>query len=128
MQPPQARSPTEIRPTPAVFPKRPMRRSWAVLSLLVLFSRPLLAAPPTPAKPVLNPKPGLLKGWNVVLITLDATDPARIGTYGGSPKVMPFLDSLAKTGTVIERAYALTPETAPSHATMFSASHPATHG
>lgn len=35
---------------------------------------------------------GSLKGWNVVLITLDATNPQRIGTYGGKHDVMPYFD------------------------------------
>lgn len=69
-----------------------------------------------------------LKGWNVVLITLDTTNPARLATYGGDPRVMPFLDALAAKGLVVENAYATTGSTAPSHATMLSGALPHEHG
>jgi arylsulfatase A-like enzyme len=63
---------------------------------------------------------GALKGWNVVLITVDTVDPKRIGLYGGDRRVMPFLDSLGAAGLVFDHAYCTTGSTAPSHATLLS--------
>ncbi|HVR40619.1 MAG TPA: sulfatase [Thermoanaerobaculia bacterium] len=85
----------------------------------------LLVALPASAR-VTVPE-GALKGWNVVLITLDATNPKRIATYGGNPAVMPYLDSLAKQSLVMEHAYCTTGSTAPSHATMMTGVLPHRH-
>jgi arylsulfatase A-like enzyme len=69
-----------------------------------------------------------LKGWNVVLVTIDAVDSQRMGCYGGKKEVTPFLDSLAKEGLLVEYAYCPTGSTAPSHASMFTALFPERHG
>jgi arylsulfatase A-like enzyme len=71
---------------------------------------------------------GALHGWNVVLITLDATDAARIGAYGGSPATMPFFDSLAGRGVLVMHAYTITGSTSPAHATLLSGLLPDKHG
>ena len=71
---------------------------------------------------------GVLSGWNVVVITLDATQAARLGVYGGSPKTTPFLDSLARRSLVIDHAYTITGSTAPAHATLLSGLLPEKHG
>jgi hypothetical protein len=68
-----------------------------------------------------------LHGWNVVLITLDATNAARIGVYGGSPATMPFFDSLAQHGLLVMHAYTITGSTSPAHATLLSGVLPETH-
>lgn len=71
---------------------------------------------------------GALRGWNVVLITLDATAAQRIGAYGGSPATMPFFDSLAQKGLLVMHAYTITGSTSPSHATLLSGLLPDKHG
>src|SRR4051794_18895818 len=78
------------------------------------------------AAPATVPR-GAFRGWNVVVVTLDATDPRRIGAYGGNPRTMPFFDSLAKKGLLAEHAYTLTGSTAPAHATLLSGTLPAQH-
>lgn len=74
-----------------------------------------------------TPRLGSLQGWNVVLITLDATNPARIGAYGGSPRTMPFFDSLARKGRLFMHAYTPTGSTSPAHATLLSGALPERH-
>ncbi|MGH9421832.1 MAG: sulfatase-like hydrolase/transferase, partial [Thermoanaerobaculia bacterium] len=71
--------------------------------------------------------PASLHGWNVVLITLDATSAARIGAYGGSPATMPFFDSLAQHGLLVMHAYTVTGSTSPAHATLLSGVLPEKH-
>jgi arylsulfatase A-like enzyme len=69
-----------------------------------------------------------LKGWNVVLITIDAVDPKKLGCYGGKKITTPFLDSLAQEGLLIEHAYCPTGSTAQSHASMLTSLFPEHHG
>ena len=69
-----------------------------------------------------------LKGWNLVIITIDAVDHKRLGCYGGEEWTTPFLDSLAKQGLLIEYAYCPTGSTAPSHASMLTSLLPERHG
>lgn len=94
-----------------------------LLSLILTIA--LASAASAQAPPAV--KAGALKGWNVVLITLDATNPARTATYGGNPAVMPYFDSLAKKSLVMQRAYCTTGSTAPSHATMMTGLLPHQH-
>lgn len=65
-----------------------------------------------------------MRGYNVVLITLDATNAARIGAYGGSPRTMPFFDALARRGLLATHAYTITGSTSPAHATLLSGMRP----
>lgn len=69
-----------------------------------------------------------LKGWNLVIITIDAVDPKKLGCYGGEKNTTPFLDSLAKQGLLIEYAFCPTGSTAPSHASMLTSLFPEHHG
>ena len=98
-----------------------MNRPAVCCSLAVL----LLAA--VSAQGRVTAAAGSLRGWNIVLVTLDATSPQRIGTYGGSPRVMPYFDSLAKESLVIDHAYCTTGATGPSHATMMTGLLPYQH-
>jgi choline-sulfatase len=65
---------------------------------------------------------------NVVFVTFDTTRPDRLG-LGGDPEAhTPTLDALAERGLVFEHAYATSPVTLPSHATLFSGVDPRSHG
>ena len=66
-------------------------------------------------------------GPSVLLITLDTTRADRLGVYGG-PVPTPAYDRLAASGAVFERAYASTPLTTPSHATILTGLSPLSHG
>ena len=64
---------------------------------------------------------------NVLLITLDAVRPDRLGCYGYQQARTPFLDKLARNGVLFEQAFAQSPLTLPSHATIMTGLFPAEH-
>ncbi len=70
---------------------------------------PAIAAPPGAA--------------NVILITIDTLRADRLGVYGG-PVSTPNVDRLGLEGAIFEGAITPLPETAPSHASMFTGRHP----
>lgn len=65
---------------------------------------------------------------NVLLVTLDTVRVDHLGCYGHTKARTPNLDALAARGVRFERAYATTPYTLPSHATLLSGCYPAAHG
>ena len=79
----------------------------------------LLAAPaagPAPTRP------------NIVLITVDSLRWDRLGCYTGGRKSTPAIDSLAARGIRFTRAYAASPSTAASTATILTGLYPIRHG
>ena len=76
------------------------------------------APPPAPATEEHSDAP------NVLLITLDAVRADRLGCYGYSAADTPALDSLAASGVRFAHAFAQSPLTLPSHATMFTGLYP----
>ena len=59
---------------------------------------------------------------SILLVTLDTTRFDAIG------EATPSLNALAKRGRTFQHAYATTPQTLPSHASMFTGLYPAGHG
>lgn len=66
--------------------------------------------------------------WNVVMIVLDTLRADGLGCYGNPLPVSPRLDAFAAAGILFENAWAVSPGTASSHASMFSSTYPETHG
>lgn len=66
--------------------------------------------------------------WNVLFITLDTTRADRLGCYGYEAAATPYLDSLASRGARFTRAYAHSPLTLPTHASLFTGTYPPEHG
>jgi len=64
----------------------------------------------------------------VLLLTLDTTRADHLGAYGADEADTPHLDALAREGALFERAYAVTPVTLPSHATLLTGLDPPRHG
>lgn len=64
---------------------------------------------------------------NVVMISIDTLRADAVGAYGG-PVPTPGLDRLAREGVTMQWAFAPTPTTAPSHATLFTGLHVQHHG
>jgi arylsulfatase A-like enzyme len=62
-----------------------------------------------------------------VLISVDTLRADAVGAYGGAAAT-PGLDRLARDGVVFEHAFAPTPTTAPSHATLFTGLDVLRHG
>ena len=65
---------------------------------------------------------------NVLLITLDTTRADRLGCYGHTAAETTTLDALATSGARFEHAYAHTPLTLASHATILTGLHAREHG
>src|SRR5574341_469715 len=88
-----------------------MRRYIPSLLFLAFFSCASLAAPPP----------------NIILITLEATRADRMGFLGSRDGLTPNLDRLAREGIIFANAYAQSPSTAPSHATLLTGTYPQFH-
>lgn len=65
---------------------------------------------------------------NVVLFVIDTLRADRLGIYGNANQPSPNLDKFAREGVLFERAWAPSPYTATSHASLFTSTYPATHG
>lgn len=74
------------------------------------------ALPPPPGSP------------NVLLISIDALRPDRLGCYGHGRETSPTIDRLAAEGVVFETAIAPSSWTLPSHATLLTSLDPLEHG
>jgi arylsulfatase A-like enzyme len=64
----------------------------------------------------------------VLLVVLDTLRADRLGAYGSTRGLTPFLDELAAQGVVFENAYATSSWTSPSIASLFTSRHPIQHG
>lgn len=71
---------------------------------------------------------GALRGYDVVLVTLDTTRPDRIGTYGNAAIDTPNLDRLAAEGILFSNAVATSSTTLPTHASILTGLYPHRHG
>lgn len=72
------------------------------------------------------PVPRATRGY--VVISIDTLRADHLGSYGYGRPTSPFLDSLAKRGTLFEEAYAQFPSTLVSHMSMLTGLHPREHG
>jgi tetratricopeptide (TPR) repeat protein len=70
---------------------------------------------------------GTFPGASVVMVTLDTTRADRLGCYGSTAGLTPFLDSLAEHGIVFENAQSVAPVTLPSHTSMMTGLYPIKH-
>lgn len=64
--------------------------------------------------------PATMKGYNVVIVVLDALRADHLGCYGYARDTSPFIDSLAAQGVVFERAYSNSTFTGESVAALMS--------
>ena len=65
---------------------------------------------------------------NILLITVESLRRDRLGCYAGDGKSTPAIDALAARGVRFERAYAASPSTVPSVATILTGLYPGHHG
>lgn len=72
--------------------------------------------------------PGAVAARDVLLITIDTLRADRVGAYGHAAARTPALDRLARDGARFERAWAPSPITLTSHASMLSGRYPPGHG
>ncbi len=90
--------------------------AWSVVSILTACAAPEPEPEPKPPAP------------SFLLVTLDTTRADHLEPYGADGVETPVLQSLAQGGVVFERAYAVTPVTLPSHASLFTGLDPPSHG
>jgi arylsulfatase A-like enzyme len=64
----------------------------------------------------------------IVLVTLDTTRRDALSPYGGPSAATPRLEGFAGRATVFENAWAASPWTLPSHASIFTGLYPYRHG
>jgi arylsulfatase A-like enzyme len=72
--------------------------------------------------------PDDIPGRTLLLVTLDTTRADHLGSYGWAEAATPVIDRLAEQGILYEQAYAPTPITLPSHASILTGVLPAVHG
>src|SRR5438067_3051829 len=65
---------------------------------------------------------------NVVVVVADTLRADRLGAYGGTRALTPFLDALAARATVFTHAYAQSSWTEPSMASLFTSRFESQHG
>jgi arylsulfatase A-like enzyme len=91
------------------FPRR-HRFVWHLLGVLLLS-----ACSSAPGRP------------NILIVVIDTLRADRLGVYGNSDQLTPFLDSLAQRSCVFENAYAASSWTKPSIASLFTSRYPSQH-
>jgi len=65
---------------------------------------------------------------NLLLITLDTVRADALGAYGQALPSSPHIDGLAADGVLFEQCSSSSPNTLPSHATLFTGLQPFSHG
>jgi arylsulfatase A-like enzyme len=71
---------------------------------------------------------GVPQPRNLLLISLDTLRADHLGCYGYPRPTSPFLDQLAARGVLFEQAWATSPWTLPSHASLFTGLYASQHG
>ncbi len=99
---------------------RVLRSSVAGLSLAALFAGAVTWAAGRDAPSA----EARAEGPNVLLIVWDVVRAQSLSVYGYERPTTPGLEALAETGVVFDRAFATSPWTLPSHATMFTGLEP----
>ncbi len=110
-----------LRPDGRLPPRVTLGPLAAALLLVLAACR---ASPPRPAAPAA----GSLRGWNLLLVTIDTLRADRVGAYGSTLGATPTLDRLAREGVRFADAYAHAPLTLPSHATLMTGAYPFHNG
>ena len=70
----------------------------------------------------------LLRGADVVIISVDTLRADHLGSYGYGRQTSPNIDRLAASGTLFERATSTSTWTLPSHASLLTGLYPDEHG
>ena len=84
---------------------------------LTLFS---CSSEPLPRTPGLRP--------SVMMVVVDTLRRDHLGAYGYGREVSPHIDAFAESAVVFDRAYAQSPSTKPSMASLFTSTLPSHHG
>ena len=122
-----------LRPRSARGPQSLLAAAATLLTLLCACAesdQPPEHAPELPgtSEPSLPAAETEATARTLLLVTLDTTRADHLGSYGRAEAVTPVTDRLAAEGLLFERAYAPTPITLPSHASILTGVLPAVHG
>lgn len=73
---------------------------------------------------------GVLKGANVLLVTIDTLRADHVGSYESTAALAltPRLDALAREGLRFDTAYTAVPMTLPAHTSLMTGQYPTVHG
>jgi len=71
---------------------------------------------------------GALRGWSVLLVTIDTLRADHVGAYGSTLGATPTIDRLANEGVRFDVVYAHVPVTLPSHTTIMTGLYPFRNG
>src|SRR5689334_13252002 len=71
---------------------------------------------------------GALRGFNILLVTIDTLRADHVGAYGSTLGATPTLDRFAAEGLRFEVAHAHVPMTLPSHTTIMTGLYPIANG
>ncbi|MCX6545291.1 MAG: sulfatase-like hydrolase/transferase [Acidobacteria bacterium] len=74
-----------------------------------------------------SPTAATARASNVLIITIDTLRADRVGAYGWGRARTPAIDALAARGVRFDRAYATSPITLPSHASLLTGLYPPGH-
>jgi len=108
----------------AVNPPKPRR--WRAVAAVSVLAAGLAGAFLLKGRTTLSP--GALRGYNLLLVTIDTLRADRLGCYGSPLGLTPFLDRLAAEGVRFENALAHVPLTLPSHTSIMTGRFPTRHG
>ena len=95
------------------MPETPSRCALLACLALATVLRTSVAAQPSPP--------------NVIVVLVDTLRADRLGVYGNRSGLTPYLDELARRGTVFSNAYASSSWTCPSVASLFTSRYPSQH-
>ena len=117
-------------PEPITRSRKQRHSTWLLAAILGLWGWSTMACGPRETTVAGNKDAGATTAdtASLLLITLDTTRADHLEPYGASGIETPVLQALAQRGVVFERAYATTPVTLPSHASIFTGLDPPSHG
>jgi len=69
-----------------------------------------------------------MEPMNVVLLAIDTLSARHMSAYGYGRETTPFIDSLAREGTLFERHYCQAIPTQPSYSSLYTGQYAVTHG
>src|SRR5579862_2588492 len=121
----KGRGPKSPLPSSAMSPHL-LRFRLALVTVLFSGLSPGTSSAQTPLK-VKTPSPKSTRP-NIILITIDTLRADHVACYGAKNIQTPTLDSLARDGTVFERAISQVPLTWPSHAVILTGTYPFQNG
>jgi len=101
-----------------------LERGWMNLRLLFEDDSYLLWEVPS----VVSLTPPPRTGPNLLVMTICSLRPDRLGAYGNERALSPNIDRLAERGALFENAASPSPQTLPSHVSIFTGAYPRSHG